>query len=152
MLRKRLSEALTNAMKAKDTRRVSTVRLINAAIKDRDIATRGEGDGAAVSDEEILNILQKMIKQRHDSIAHYEVGGRLALVEQEQEEIEIIREFLPTQISDEEMEQAINEVIAEVGATGIKDMGRTMGTLKERYAGRMDFAQAAGLVKSLLAG
>ena len=93
-----------------------------------------------------------MIKQRHDSITHYEEGGRLELVQQEQEEIEIIREFMPTQISDDEMEAAIKEVITEVGATGIKDMGRTIGTLKERYAGRMDFAQAAGAVKRLLVG
>jgi uncharacterized protein YqeY len=152
MLRKRLNEALTTAMKAKQPRRVSTVRLVNAAIKDRDIAARGEGDGEPVSDEEILNILQKMIKQRHDSIAHYEEGGRMELVQQEQEEIEIIREFMPVQISDDEMETAIKELITEVGATGIKDMGRTMGTLKERYAGRMDFSRAAGSVKRLLVG
>lgn len=152
MLRNQLNEALTSAMKAKEPRRVSTVRLVNAAIKDRDISARGEGDGEPVSDDEILNILQKMIKQRHDSITHYEEGGRLELVQQEQEEIEIIREFMPTQISDDEMEAAIKEVITEVGATGIKDMGRTIGTLKERYAGRMDFAQAAGAVKRLLVG
>ena len=151
-MRKRLNEALTTAMKAKQPRRVSTVRLVKAAIKDRDIAARGEGDGEPVSDDEILNILQKMIKQRHDSITHYEEGGRMELVQQEQEEIEIIREFMPAQISEEEMEAAVEEVIAEVGATGIKDMGRTMGTLKERYAGRMDFSQAAGAVTRLLVG
>jgi uncharacterized protein YqeY len=152
MLRKRLSEAQTAAMKAKDTRRVSTVRLINAAIKDRDIAARGEGDGTPVSDDEILTILQKMIKQRHDSIAHYEEGGRMLLAQQEQEEIEIIHEFLPAQISSQEIEAAINDVIAEIDAMGIKDMGRTMATLKDRYAGRMDFSQAAGVVKRLLVG
>ena len=152
MLRKRLREAQTAAMKAKDTRRVSTVRLINAAIKDRDIAARGEGDGTPVSDDEILTILQKMIKQRHDSIAHYEEGGRMLLVQQEQEEIEIIHEFLPAQISSQEIEAAINDVIAEIDAMGIKDMGRTMATIKDRYAGRMDFSQAAGVVKRLLVG
>lgn len=150
MLRERLNEALTTAMKAKEVRRVSTVRLIKAAVKDRDIAARSEGDGAAVSDEDILNILQKMIKQRHDSIAHYEEGGRMELVQQEQEEIEIIREFMPVQLCGDEMEAAVREVIAEVGAAGIKDMGRTIGTLKDRYAGRMDFSQAAAAVKRLL--
>ena len=152
MLRKQLNDALTTAMKAKEPRRVSTVRLVNAAVKDRDIAARGNGDGELVSDEEILNILQKMIKQRHDSIAHYEEGGRMLLVQQEQEEIEIIHEFLPAQISTQDTEAAINDIIAEIGAMGIKDMGRTMATLKDRYAGRMDFSQAAGVVKRLLVG
>jgi len=152
MLRERLNEALTAAMKAKQVRRVSTVRLIKAAVKDRDIAARSDGDGAAVSDQDILNILQKMIKQRHDSITLYEEGGRMELVQQEQEEIEIIRGFMPAQLSAEDLEAAVEEIIAEVGAAGIKDMGRTIATLKERYAGRMDFTRAAAAVKRLLAG
>jgi uncharacterized protein YqeY len=154
MLRTQLNEALTTAMKAKQPRRVSTVRLILAAIKDRDIASRSEGGDSreGVSDEEILAILQKMVKQRQDSIAHYQDGGRLELAEQEQEEIDILREFLPAQISGEEMQAAIAAVIEETGATGIKAMGPTMALLKERYAGRMDFAEAAGQLKRLLTG
>lgn len=152
MLRPRLNEALTAAMKAKQPRRVSTVRLILAAIKDRDIAARSGGERDGVNDEEILQILQKMIKQRQDSIAHYEEGGRLELAQQEQEEIDIINEFLPEQLSGDEMSAAIAEVLAETGASGVKDMGRVMAALKERYAGRMNFSEAAAAVKKQLAG
>lgn len=152
MLRARLNEALTAAMKAKETRRVSTVRLILAAIKDRDIAARSGGERGGVSDDEILQILQKMIKQRQDSIAHYEEGGRLELAQQEEEEIDIINEFLPAQLSGEEMSTAIAEVLDETGASGVKDMGRVMATLKDRYAGRMNFSEAAAAVKKQLAG
>ena len=152
MLRARLKEALTTAMKAKDTRRVSTVRLILAAIKDRDIAARGGDDSDGVSDDEILDILQKMVKQRQDSIAHYEQGGRLELAQQEQEEIDIVKEFLPEQLTGEAMSAAIGEVLAETGASGVKDMGRVMAALKERFAGQMNFSEAAAIVKQQLVG
>lgn len=152
MLRARLKEALTTAMKAKDTRRVSTVRLILAAIKDRDIAARGGDDSDGVSDDEILDILQKMVKQRQDSIAHYEQGGRLELAQQEQEEIDIVQEFLPEQLTGEAMSAAIGEVLAETGASGVKDMGRVMAALKERFAGQMNFSEAATIVKQQLVG
>lgn len=152
MLRARLKEALTTAMKAKDTRRVSTVRLILAAIKDRDIAARGGDDSDGVSDDEILDILQKMVKQRQDSIAHYEQGGRLELAQQEQEEIDIVQEFLPEQLTGDAMSAAIGEVLAETGASGVKDMGRVMAALKERFAGQMNFSEAAAIVKQQLVG
>ena len=152
MLRERLNEMLPTALKAREGRRVSTVRLILAAIKDRDIAARGEGNADGVGDDEILAILQKMVKQRRESIVHYQEGGRLELAEQEEEEIGIIQEFLPEPIGGEEMAAAVEAAVWEAGATGLKDMGRTMGLLKERYAGRMDFAEAAGQVKRLLGG
>ncbi|MDP6345612.1 MAG: GatB/YqeY domain-containing protein [Alphaproteobacteria bacterium] len=152
MLRERLNEMLPTALKAREGRRVSTVRLILAAIKDRDIAARGEGNADGVGDDEILAILQKMVKQRRESIVHYQEGGRLELAEQEEEEIGIIQEFLPEPIGGEEMAAAVEAAVGEAGATGLKDMGRTMGLLKERYAGRMDFAEAAGQVKRLLGG
>ncbi len=150
MLRNQLSEVLKTAQKAKEVRRVSTLRLVMAAIKDRDIAIRSEGRDDGVSDDEILGILQKMIKQRNESIGHYEEGGRIELAAQEQEEIDIIREFLPEQMSGEALQNAAQDVIAELGAVGLKDMGRTMGTLKERYAGRMDFSEASAIVKQTL--
>ena len=150
MLRAEFNEALQAAIKAQHQRRVSTLRLILAAIKDRDIAARGEGNAEGVSEQEIHAILQKMVKQRQDSIAHYEAGGRLELAEQEAEEIEIIHEFLPRQMSGDEVAEAARAVVAELEATGLKDMGRTMGALKERYAGRMDFAKASATVKELL--
>ena len=148
MVREQLKATLTTAMKAGEKRRVATLRLILAAIKDRDIAARsegrGDGGGDGVSDEEILAILQKMIKQRRESTTLYQEGGRLELAEQEEQEIVIIEEFLPEQIG------ADAAVVAETGATSLKDMGGVMAQLKERYAGRMDFAQAAGQVKTLL--
>ncbi len=154
MVREQLKEALTTAMKAGEKRRVATLRLILAAIKDRDIAARSEGknDGAGdgVSDEEVLAILQKMIKQRRESITLYQEGGRLELAEQEQQEIAIIEEFLPEQIDADELAAAVAAVVAETGASSLKDMGGVMAQLKERYAGRMDFAKAAGQVKTLL--
>ena len=154
MVREQLKEALTTAMKAGEKRRVATLRLILAAIKDRDIAARSEGknDGAGdgVSDEEILAILQKMIKQRRESITLYQEGGRLELAEQEEQEIAIIEEFLPEQIDADELAAAVAAVVAETGASSLKDMGGVMAQLKERYAGRMDFAKAAGQVKTLL--
>ncbi len=157
MVREQLKTTLTTAMKAGEKRRVATLRLILAAIKDRDIAARSEGKGdggdsdtGGVSDEEILAILQKMIKQRRESTTLYQEGGRMELAEQEEEEIAIIEEFLPEQIGADELAAAVAAVVAETGATSLKDMGGVMAQLKARYAGRMDFAQAAGQVKSLL--
>lgn len=151
MLRTRLNEALKEAMRAKAPRRVSTLRLILAAIKDRDIAARSEGNLDGVSDEEIMSILQQMVRQRRDSIAHYEAGARLELAEQEQQEIDIIHEFLPAQLGEAETREAVVEAIASLDCCGLKDMGRTMGVLKDRYAGRMDFAKASGMARELLA-
>lgn len=150
MLRQRLKTELTQAMKAKDQCKVATLRLILAAIKDRDIMARAPEGGEGVSDDEILQILGKMIRQRHDSIKSYEEGGRLDLVEQERREMEIIESFLPQQLSDEEIEKVCAEAIEETGATTLKDMGRTMALLKERYAGQMDFSKAGAVVKARL--
>lgn len=152
MLRSRLSEALKEAMKAKDQRRVSTLRLILAAIKDRDIQARTDGATEGVADEEILAVLQKMVKQRRESIEHYEAGGRLELAQQEQDEIAVIQQYLPKQLGEAETEAAAREAIGEVGAAGIKDMGRVMARLKERHAGEMDFGKAGPVVKRLLTG
>ena len=150
MLRARLSEALTSAMKAKDTRRVSTLRLIRAALKDRDIAARAEGNNDGLGDEDILNMLATMVRQRRDSIKLYEDGGRQELADQEREEIAVIESFLPQRLSDAEVKKASEKVIAELRAESLKDMGRTMAMLKERYAGRMDFGRTADIVKQLL--
>ncbi|MCH8918866.1 MAG: GatB/YqeY domain-containing protein [Alphaproteobacteria bacterium] len=153
MLRQEISEALKTAMKAKDRRATSTLRLILAALKDREIAARGEGDDdSPIADDAILDMLQKMIRQRHDSIAYFEKGNRPDLVAQESEEIVIINRFLPKQMDEAEITQAIGAVVEELGATTIKDMGRIMGALKERYAGRMDFAKAAQRAKVRLGG
>jgi uncharacterized protein YqeY len=152
MLRNRLSEALKEAMKAKEARRVSTLRLILAALKDRDIQARTDGHSEAVPDEEILAVLQKMIKQRRESIEHYEAGGRLELAQQEQDEIAIIQQYLPTQLTEAETEAAAREAIGALGAAGIKDMGRVMARLKERHSGEMDFGKAGPVVKRLLTG
>jgi hypothetical protein len=150
MLRQRLSDALKTAMLGRDGRTVSTVRLILAALKDRDIAARPRGLADGVPDEEILQMLQSMVKQRRESIVLYEQGGRLELAQQEAEEIAIIERFLPTQLSETEMDEAVAGVIAEIGAQGLKDMGRTMTALKERYTGRMDFTKASAIVKKRL--
>ena len=151
MIRPRLNEALTESIKAQDRRAVSTLRLILACLKDRDIAARGKGVTDGIGDDEIMALLQTMIRQRHDSIALYEQGGRLDLAEGEREEVEVIRRFLPVQMDETSIEQAVEAVIAEVGAKGLKDMGRTMAELRSRYAGRMDFAKASAKVKSTLA-
>ena len=151
MIRPRLNEALTEAIKAKEKRAVSTLRLILACLKDRDIAARGKGVTDGISDDEILSLLQTMIRQREDSVALYEQGGRLDLAEGEREEVAIIERFLPEQMDENSIEQAVRSVIADVGAKGLKDMGRTMAELRTRYAGRMDFTKASGLVKSALA-
>jgi len=150
MLRTRLNEALKEAMRNKDQRAVGTVRLILAALKDRDIAARGRGNMDGIPDEEILQMLQTMIKQRRESIGLYEQGGRLELAEQEQEEIKVIERFLPQQLGEAETKAAIDAVVKEIGATGVKDMGRVMAELRARYAGRMDFGKASGLVKAAL--
>ena len=150
MLRSELSDALKVGMKAKEKRTVSTVRLILAALKDRDIAARGKGNLDGIGEDDIRLMLQSMIKQRHESIALYEKGGRLELAEEEADEIKIIQRFLPAQMNDEERAAAISDVIAEVEAKSLKDMGRVMAALKERCAGRMDFAKASATVKQQL--
>ncbi len=150
MLRDRLGDALKTAMKAQDKRKTSTLRLILAALKDRDIAARTSGHSDGVDDDEILQLLTKMVRQRRESIKLYEEGGRVDLAEREAEEIEIIEDFLPRQLDDAETEEAIREIFEEVGATGLKDMGRTMAALKSRYAGRMDFAKAGAAVRKKL--
>ena len=150
MLRTELSDALKASMKAKDERRTGTLRLILAALKDRDIASRTKGQGEMIGEDEILNMLQAMIRQRHDAIELYEKGGRADLVQKETEEIAIIEGFLPKQLTADEMAAAIRSVITKLGATGIKDMGRCMAALKEDYAGRMDFAKASGILKKQL--
>lgn len=149
MMRDKLANAMKEAMKAKEARRLSTVRLIQTAIKDRDIANRGVGKDA-VSDDDILQILQKMIKQREESAKIYDEGGRSELADQEREEIAIIRGFMPEQMSDEQVVEVCKAVIAEIGAQGLRDMGKCIGLLKERYAGQMDFAKASAIVKDLL--
>lgn len=136
-------------MKAKDSRRLSTVRLVQAAVKDRDIANRGTGKDAA-SDDDILQILQKMVKQREESAKIYDDAGRAELATQEREEIDIIRSFMPEQLSDEKVTDIIKSVIVETGAAGMRDMGKVIAVLRERYAGQMDFAKASGVVKDLL--
>lgn len=147
MIRETINTALKTAVKAQEKRKISTLRLINAAIKDRDIAVRTSGkDG--VSDDEILEILTKMIKQRRESVQTYEEAGRLELAQQEQEEIDIILGFMPKQLSESEIEAAVKAIITEIDAQGLRDMGRIMSALKERYAGQMDFAKASKTVKA----
>ena len=150
-MRSRVSEALKIAMKAKDQRRLSALRLINAAIKDRDIARRGEGSDEGVSDADILGILGKMVKQRQDSVRAYEEGGRLELAERERAEIEVIEEFLPKQLDDDEIAAAIDKAVKSTGAESIRDMGKVMGALKSKYTGQMDFGQVGPMVKDRLA-
>ncbi|TNE58120.1 MAG: GatB/YqeY domain-containing protein [Alphaproteobacteria bacterium] len=148
-MRQEINQALKEAMKERDKIRTATLRLITAAIKDRDIAARSE-DRDGVSDDEILQILQKMVKQRRESSKTYEEAGRQELADQELAEIDVIEGFLPQQMSDEEVAAAAKAVVEEIGAEGLKDMGRTMGALKERYAGVMDFGKANKVVKDLL--
>jgi len=150
VLRDQIDNGLKEAMKARNQRRVSTLRMINAALKDRDIEARGAGR-EPLSDDELLGLLQKMIKQRQESLDIYEKAGRHDLAAQEREEIAIITSFMPQQMDEAETQAAIAEVVNEVGAAGMKDMGRVMAALKERYAGRMDFAKASGMVKGMLA-
>lgn len=150
MLREKIKEALKEAMRARETCRVATLRLILAAVKDRDIALRVEDVSDQDDDALILEILSKMVKQRHDSIKAYEEAGRLELAEQERREIEIISEFLPEQMSDQEIDAACRAVVKETGAESLKDMGKVMAVLKDKYAGTMDFGKASRVVKTLL--
>jgi len=149
-LRARIAASLKEAMKTKDTARLSTLRLINAAIKDREIALRGDGEEAQVDEAGILAILGKMVKQRQESARAYDEGGRLELAEKEREEIGLIEEFLPKQLDEAEVSAALDAVIAKTGAESIRDMGRVMGALKEQYTGQMDFGKVGGLLKARL--
>lgn len=149
-LRAKVTAAVKQAMKNKEQSRLSTLRLINAAIKDRDIAARAQGNDEGVDEAEVLSILGKMVKQRRESAKTYEEGGRLDLAEREVAEIEVIEEFLPKALSDAEVTAAIAEAIAEVGAESIRDMGRVMGVLKGKYTGQIDFGAAGAMVKEQL--
>jgi uncharacterized protein YqeY len=149
VLRDQINNALKNAMKAGDTRRVSTLRLVNAEILKRETSA---AERIKLTDAEILDVMGKMIKQRHESLDIYEKAGRAELAAQEREEIEIISAYLPQQLSDIEAGEAISELIKELEAATLKDMGRTMAALKERFAGRMDIGKASAMVKKLLAG
>src|SRR5271155_131575 len=149
MLRDDINSALKDAMKAGDARRVSTLRLVNAAFKNADIEARGQGKGPLGGDE-MLGLLQKMIKQRQESVELYDKGGRADLAAQEREEIAIISAYLPKQMSEADMKAAIASAIAETGAAGMKDMGKVVGALKTKYAGQMDFGKASALVKAAL--
>jgi uncharacterized protein len=150
LLRDRLQTALKEAMKAKEADRLSTLRLINAAIKDREIAVRGEPGEAEVGEADILQIMGKMVKQRHESARAYEEGGRLELAEKELAEVGVIQEFLPRQMSQDEVDAAIAAAVADTGAASIRDCGKVMAELKGRYTGQMDFGAVGALVKGRL--
>ena len=154
-MREQITEDVKTAMKSGEKRRVSTLRLIQAAIKDRDIAARVDGKGQStgqdkIDDAQLLQLLQKMIKQRRETIRMYTEAGRTELSEQEQAEIIIIEEYLPKQMSEAEVADAVSAIVTELDAKGLKDMGRTISALKERYAGQMDFGKASGVVKAKL--
>jgi uncharacterized protein YqeY len=149
VLRDDINKALTGAMKAKNERTVSTLRMVNAALKNADIEARGTGK-PPLGDAELLSLLQKMIKQRQESVLLYEKGGRADLVKQEQEEIAIISGYLPKQMSEAEVAAAIDSAIAETGASSMKDIGKVIGSLRGQYAGQMDFGKASALVKAKL--
>lgn len=148
-MRETVTNALKDAMRNKDKDRLSTLRMVNAAFQDRDIANRGVGKGAADNDE-LLQILTKMVKQREESAKAYTDGGRPELADKERAEIEILREFLPVQMSEDEARAAIAAAVKEVGAESVKDMGKVMAELKARYTGQMDFSKASGIIKQLL--
>lgn len=150
--RDELTTALKESLKSKDQTAMSTIRLITAAIKDRDIAARSKGNQDGIDEAEILSLMQSMIKQRQESSKTYADNGRDELAERELDEIKIIERFLPQQMSEEETSAAIETIIAETGASSIKDMGKVMGELKSRYAGQLDMAKAGGAVKAKLAG
>ena len=150
MLRQAFTDRLRQAMKAREMRTVSTTRLILAGLKDRDIAARGRGNAEGLSDAEIQRMLQAMIKQRRDSIALFEQGKRNDLAQRESEEIAVIESFLPDQLDQADIEAAVGTVIREIGAVGMKDLGRVMGTLRERHEGVIDFARAGAIAKRLL--
>ncbi len=149
-LRTRINTSIKQAMREKDSARLSTLRLVNAAIKDRDIALRGDGNEQGVGDDEVLGILDKMVKQRKDTAKTYEEGGRLDLAEREQSEIEVIEEFLPRKLSKDEVAKAVDKALVDTGASSIRDMGRVMGALKAKYSGQMDFGAAGPMVKERL--
>jgi uncharacterized protein YqeY len=149
MLRERFTADMKEAMKAGEKGRLGAIRLIHAALKDKDIEARGNGK-EPLSDEEILAMLQKMVKQRQESIAMYEQGGRTELAQQEKDEVTVITSYLPQQMDEAETKAAIEAAIAETGAASMKDMGKVVGVLRGKYAGRMDFAKASGLVKDML--
>ena len=151
MLRDNINNALKDAMKARDERRVSTLRLMNAAIKNADIEARGQGK-EPLNEAELLSLFQKMIKQRQESVELYEKGGRAELAQQERDEIEIIGAYLPKQMSDVEAGAAISAILHEINAQSMKDMGRAMAALRERFAGTMDFGKASAKIKELLSG
>ena len=148
-MRERFTQDMKDAMKAGDKRRLGTVRLVQAALKDKDIEARGAGKGEA-SDEEILGLLQKMIKQRQESAGIYEQAGRPELASQEREEADIIASYLPKQMDEAETRQAIEAAVKDTGAASMKDMGKVIGALRGKYAGQMDFAKASALVKDML--
>ncbi len=148
-MRETIATALKTAQKTQDKRRVSTLRLIQAAIQDRDIINRGSGKDP-VSADEILQILQKMVKQRQESAKAFEEGNRLELAAQERDEIAIINDFLPKQMDEKAVQDACQQVIAEIGADGLRDMGRCMNALKDKFPGQMDFGKASGVVKEML--
>lgn len=149
MLRDQINDALKQAMKSQEKRRMATLRLINAAVKDRDIAARTGGKDS-LGDDEIRELLQKMVRQREESAVVYAEAGRTELAEQEREEIEIIRDFLPRQLSEDEVRCACEDVVKEIGANGLRDMGKCMATLKERFPGQIDFGRASTVVKGML--
>ena len=149
MLRENINNAVKDAMRAKDERKLSTLRMVNSTIKNADIAARGEGK-PPLSDADLLGVFQKMIKQRQESVEMYKKGERADLVKQEEEEIAIISAYLPKQMSEQEMTAAIEAAIAETGAAGMKDMGKVIGVLRAKYAGQMDFGKASGVVKAKL--
>jgi uncharacterized protein YqeY len=151
MLRDDINNAVKEAMKAKDERKLSTLRMVNSTIKNADIAARGEGK-PPLSDADLLGVFQKMIKQRQESVELYDKGGRAELAAQEREEIAIISAYLPKQMSDDEVKAAISAAIAETGAAGMKDMGKVIGVLRAKFAGQMDFGKASGMVKAALTG
>jgi uncharacterized protein YqeY len=150
-MRETIGNALKTAQKAQDKGRVSTLRLVNAAIQSRDIENRGAGKPAA-TDDEVLQILAKMVKQREESVKAFEDGRRPELAAQERAEIAIIREFLPAQMDEAAITAAVKAAIAETGAAGIKEMGKVIAVLRQKYAGQMDFGKASGVVKGLLQG
>jgi uncharacterized protein len=151
MLRDDINNAVKDAMRAKDERKLSTLRMVNSTIKNADIEARGQGK-PPLSDAELLSVLQKMIKQRQEAVELYDKGGRAELAAQEREEIAIITGYLPKQMSEADVKAAISATIAETGAAGIKDMGKVIGALKTKYAGQMDFGKASGMVKAALTG
>lgn len=150
MLKHRLSDDLKRAMRERDTRRTATLRLVLAAVQEREIGARTDDGSADISDDQILEVLGKMVRQRRDSVKMYEEGGRIDLAEQELAEIGVIEAYLPRQLSAEELRQAAAEVKQELGATGLKDIGRCMGVMKDRYAGRVDMGRASQTMKDLL--